>query len=48
MTRRASLKPQAPKSEEYATFHIEEKQYKIPILEGNDGEKLLDIQALYA
>lgn len=29
-------------------MHIDEKQYKIPILVGNDGEKLLDIQALYA
>ena len=50
MMKEMSIKPQAQEgiSKNHCTLHYNDKEYVLPILIGADGNKLLDIQALYA
>ena len=46
----SSVQPKAEdgSTDTFCTLHYNDAQYRLPILIGNDGNKLLDIQALYA
>ena len=42
-----SIKPEIEPAQEFCKIHHDGKEIKIPVLNGVDGLKLLDIQALY-
>jgi hypothetical protein len=50
LLKQSSVKPQAQDgvTDQHCTLHYNDKEYKLPILVGSDGNKLLDIQPLYA